>query len=480
MGRCVPISGWSEEPNPQPAPITCPDGYILNAVGQCVQLPAGGPPPVGGPPIGGPPNQPGYGPINGNGYYTGTIGIGSANPEDLAALMAALGGATDPGARMAIMGNIYKALGSDFAAFTQMQLEFTDVEKRLAEEFTAQYGLDVAKLSETSRQFNVSTQQQQAQFGARLAFDTETRALNATITREQMAQDMTKFDLQLGENQRQFAARFGLDERAFDESIRQFDLSTEEGRRQFNESMVFQRETLQFQREAEEQRNTLGQSNMILNAPRGPADFWAYAARLQGLRDNNMLTNTLRRSIEGATGTSINQLSNTPVLTNTQLAQDLAGASSGRPASDLTRDFLRRTLGTSSATLAAMDQTATAQAQAQAQAARAQGTTAGAAGAPVASPDARTAAPAAPAGAGATTMSPGTPMATAAGTPTGGFSMPTGFQTSVQDFARLDPTLQEMYIGAQGEFGGQTRQDFLAGLVRGAPKFAKSAETRLG
>jgi hypothetical protein len=402
---------------------------------------------------------------------------------------------------------------------------------------------------------------------------------------------------------RSAADRNGIDLQKLREDARQFDIANTEGRRQFDLKFGIdtQRLQLDYRRLAmEEQQAKLAGAQTILNAPRGPADFFAYAARAlpAAQAGGSFLENIFGKALENISGESLGQLRQGPVLTNTQLATDMVKASQGGEVSPETATFLKRSLGVS------VPPAGTAAAQ-QAQAQQpAPGAAAAVPGAPPAvptgyvpdptkppdwypgrqwqwdqnrgdwfyatqpddfgvtpqaiaemsatyspyakvyateaypmrmgyldqmkreaegsvfpvtgmggggykgspapifgSPGARgsmaVSPPGTPAPIGATNYTPiggGGMGGGSAANPVldailgggrsfmqrlGGLQLPTGYQTSIQEYNRLAPSVQAMYAGLLGETGLQTQEDFLSGLVKAAPTFGSSRAARL-
>ena len=60
------------------------------------------------------------------------------------------------------------------------------------------------------------------------------------------------------------------------------------------------------------------------------------------------------------------------------------------------------------------------------------------------------------------------------------YGLTTGYQTSLQDYNRLDPTAQQMYTGLLNDSGIETPQDFLHNINRASPRFASSQAARFG
>lgn len=200
----------------------------------------------------------------------------------------------------------------------------------------------------------------------------------------------------------------------------------------------------------------------INNAPKGPADAFSYLAKEQSMANAyNPVAQLLGSNIQAVTGQSLANLSNTPTLTNTQLATDLVNSQNGGSVSPLTAQFLARSLQPP-------------------------------AYAPTAASGGSTTNGALP-GAGSGSVPSG-------GTPAGGVDpttmalinalhqsqpaqsgfqattgLPTGFQTSLQQFNRLEPEAQSAFLDLQQTAGGQTPTDFQAGMKQGAPEFGKVA-----
>jgi hypothetical protein len=148
-------------------------------------------------------------------------------------------------------------------------------------------------------------------------------------------------------------ARLGLDDkislRDLQEKMREFDISTAEGRRQFDQTLA------QRAREFDTTENR-ERAALILNAPKGPADAFTYLARMQSLAQRGFVTDTLRSAIQSATGMTMDQLKQSPVLTNTQLAVGLTDAISGRQMDSNVAGFLSRTFGTPNSAVAQAQQ----------------------------------------------------------------------------------------------------------------------------
>lgn len=83
-------------------------------------------------------------------------------------------------------------------------------------------------------------------------------------------------------------------------------------------------------------------AGQVLNAPHGPADMWAYQARLKGLNESGMLGDTLKSAMEQTTGRSVADLASDTPLTNTEYAQALADQARGLPISAKAQDFMTR------------------------------------------------------------------------------------------------------------------------------------------
>lgn len=117
--------------------------------------------------------------------------------------------------------------------------------------------------------------------------------------------------------------RLGLDRDTLLNTMRQFDITTQEGQRQFNA-------TLSAQLQQNDRAYQVARAGALLNAPRGPADYFSYTARLNSLRDpTNSVGQGLGGAIQGASGQSLQQLQSNAPYTNTQMAQDLLGYGPG-------------------------------------------------------------------------------------------------------------------------------------------------------
>lgn len=182
--------------------------------------------------------------------------------------------------------------------------------------------------------------------------------------------------------------------------------------------------------------------NAILNAPKGPADAFSYLAKEQSMGNAyNPVAQLLGQGIQTATGQSLGSLANQPTLTNTQLASDLVNSQNGGTMSPLTQQFLSRSLQPNNAATGGSGGMST---------------------------------PVYPggnmgAGSNGTTVYGGTH-----------FHLPTGFQTSVQDWNKLEPEAQGAFQDFLQTNGGQTPQDFEAGVKQGAPEFGKAAFGAVG
>lgn len=156
----------------------------------------------------------------------------------------------------------------------------------------------------------------------------------------------------------------GLQADELKERIRQFDITTAEGKRQFDLDFGLDREKFELQR----QQLQLQGAEAIINAPRGPADFFAYASRLPSVANagGSALGNIFGQALQNISGESLASLQQGDVLSNSQLATDLVRASQGGAVSDATSTFLRRSLGVN---VPGATQVAQQQAQQQAQAA---------------------------------------------------------------------------------------------------------------
>ena len=83
-------------------------------------------------------------------------------------------------------------------------------------------------------------------------------------------------------------------------------------------------------------------SGQILNAPRGPADMFSYAARVKSLagNDTGAVGELLRGALTSTTGKTIDQLSGSTPLTNTEFAQGMSDLALGKPVSDRVKNFI--------------------------------------------------------------------------------------------------------------------------------------------
>lgn len=193
-------------------------------------------------------------------------------------------------------------------------------------------------------------------------------------------------------------------------------------------------------------------ANLISNSGKGFADPFSYAAKLQGLQQSGTLGNLLGNNLAFASGNSLSQLQQAPNLTNTQLATDLASAQNGGSVTPATAMFMQRMLGAPTAG----------------------GVTGNGQVFPGGSP-------------GGVPLGNGGQPPTSAALPVGGNSSNPlnsaniGFSTSLQQFNRLNPTLQSAYTDLVGNLpNGQNAADFQAAMKQGAPEFAKAGMARLG
>lgn len=174
-----------------------------------------------------------------------------------------------------------------------------------ADQIAKQYAMDQAKLEWDKESFRQQFGEQQFQNQWQREFDEKQQALDETWrTAEQTGfRDgvPTLENLKFNESTRQFDVQQGNNERDFGESVRRYDQDFGEQQRQFN-------------------------TKTVMDAPRGPADWAAYQNRLRGLQNSGSLmfgTNPVASFSNGGQQTG-------PVLSNTDLALAMTGQ--GNPA----------------------------------------------------------------------------------------------------------------------------------------------------
>ena len=238
--------------------------------------------------------------------------------------------------------------GLSIDQFNEQKYQFDVNQQQSAYQFARQIGLDETKFGEAVHQFDVMDEREKQQFAAQLGLDYD--RLNSTIQQfnatEQRARD-------------EFASTLGFDRDKFNEATRQFGVVEQRQREQFGEEMGFKREELGFEREkfggelgfrreelgvkeeAGKETERSRRAELVLNAPRGPADFFAYTSRLKGLQESGELGDFLGGAMEESSGRSMGELSRGPVLTGTQYAQDMARAARGEQVGQETQGFLQ-------------------------------------------------------------------------------------------------------------------------------------------
>ena len=221
--------------------------------------------------------------------------------------------------------------GLDMDRFEETQRQFDSQLDQQAYQFASQFGLDTAKFQETAYQFDVMDERQKQQFAAQLGLNYD--QLNTTIQQFNVTEDRLRD---------QFAQTIGLDRNKFEEASRQFNVTNERLKETTEKEFGFKYEELGERERASRESERTRRAEMVLNAPRGPADFFAYTARLKGLQESGELGDFLTGEIERSTGTTREQLAQTPVLTETQYAQGMNKLAQGQPANAETQGFLSR------------------------------------------------------------------------------------------------------------------------------------------
>jgi hypothetical protein len=189
---------------------------------------------------------------------------------------------------------------------TLANLQFQEQQRQ----FNANLGFQNQQFGENQRQFNESLTEQQRQFnatqnnqaqqlglqGRELDANNYFRNRDADLRQQEIANQYQQWD-------RDFNFKNITDQRNFTEDQRRYNQDFGEGQRQFNVSSV-------------------------LNAPRGPADWAAYTARLRGLQQSGGLPGAVGTmfdpSAQVASYSNYGQQTG-PVLSNTQLALAMTG-----------------------------------------------------------------------------------------------------------------------------------------------------------
>lgn len=169
-----------------------------------------------------------------------------------------------------------------------------------ADQIAKQYAMDQAKLEWDKESFRLQFGEEQFQNKWEREFQDRQQALDETWrTAEQTGfRDgvPTLAKMQFDEQTRQFNVGQANNERDFGESVRRYDQDFSEQQRQFN-------------------------TNAVLNAPRGPADWAAYQNRLRGLQN----AGSLMFSDAPVASFSNGGQQTGPVLSNTDLALAMTG-----------------------------------------------------------------------------------------------------------------------------------------------------------
>lgn len=302
-----------------------------------------------------------------------------------------------------------------------------------ADQIAKQYAMDQAKLEWDKESFS-------QQFGHQVAQD----AIDNAFREKQSALDET------WRTAEQTGFRDGVPTLAtmqFNEQTRQFDVNTAEQKRQYD---------LNFG-ENQRQFNT----SAVLNAPRGPADWAAYTARMRGLQGGGTMPGAVGSMFDP--NAQVASFSNGGqatggVLSNTDLA--LAATGQGDP-SKLTGTPWQGSFGTmpqqqSSASTSSPEMQSTLHTGSVDPYGGTNPTSSAAANALGMSQD----------GSGLTSPSTSAQQGT-------DMSLP-----SIQKFRKFAPTEQEMGLGYLAENGGPTEEDAKYLMSRQAPNYARSTSAR--
>src|SRR3990167_7485107 len=228
-------------------------------------------------------------------------------------------------------GEFAQKFGLELDKFAETQRQFDSQIDQQAYQFAQKFGLDPAQFTEMAHQFDVADDRQKQQFAAQLGLSYD--QLNTTIQQFNVTEDRLRD---------QFSQQMGLDRDKFDEAAREFDTTDQRLRQATEQEFGFKYSDLSVREEAGKEAERTRRADIVLSAPRGPADFFAYTARLKGLQESGELGDFLTREIERSTGQTRQQLANTPVLTGTEYAQDLAASARGDTMGSATKGFLSR------------------------------------------------------------------------------------------------------------------------------------------
>lgn len=321
--------------------------------------------------------------------------------------------------------------------------------------------LATLQMQQQNNQFTAGQAQQASQFNAQLGFSQAQLAEQQRVADQGNSLDLQKLQEQQREFNQQQTDAGSQWQRQFDLGANQFQQTFGEGARQFDVTTANQVD--QFGRTLGEQQRATN-LNAVLNAPRGPADWAAYSARMRGLASSGALPGggaaaggSGQNDIAGfgsiapvASYSNQGQFQGN-VLSNTDLA--LAATGQGDP-SKLQGTPWQGAYGApngGAATSGAPQQQGASQSQQRG------GTSAYGGG---------TSAYGGPAGGN-----------TAQGQGNGGadISLP-----SLQKFRRYAPTEQQMGLGYIAENGGPTAEDSQYLMQRSAPNMAQSRQARYG
>jgi AraC-like DNA-binding protein len=128
-------------------------------------------------------------------------------------------------------GNIVRGVNAN----SDKQVDIAEKQANTAEKVaTANIEIDQAKLAETARQFNISTDQAQRQFNETLKKDYAQLSSQEKQFLQSLGLDQAKFE----ESKKQFTTTISLDKAKLDETARQFNISSDQANKQFYDSLT--------------------------------------------------------------------------------------------------------------------------------------------------------------------------------------------------------------------------------------------------